>query len=185
MDIEKTISPLLRNVSKALWDDAKAQARLEGHTLSHWIQEAITKQLGLHRVRPWEHQRKRLPEQAQCEICGRTILKDGKGRQQMVIHHDEPNDRTPSVAMVICQSCHVRRHRELGWGIGGSKPQARVIPPSKRGMPLGKFKCHHCKRYFNSEYLGGTTFVDQVPKKLGRGMTKGKQIKLCKQCWNA
>lgn len=119
-------------IDKDLWCEVQAQAALEKKDLKDWVNEALKRQLSGETKR-----RNRLPEKAQCEICGRIIFKHGKGSSKMIVHHDKRNDRNPSVVMLLCPACHRRRHGELGWGIS-------------RGE---LFKCSVCGGYFPKQHM--------------------------------
>ena len=47
-----------------------------------------------------------------CEKCG----KEGTDSTTIIVHHDAPDNRP---TMELCQQCHRKRHKELGWGVPG------------------------------------------------------------------
>lgn len=114
----------VKNISHSLWNEAKAQATLQGMTIYQWLAEAIEKYLLSENVL------KSRVTITNCEKCGRKFDRN----HRRILHHDEPNMRQASVVMVLCSGCHRIRHKELGWGFSG-RPQ--------------RFKCVSCQKYWN------------------------------------
>ena len=128
----------IRNIDKQIWKEAKAQAQLQGNTIGEWLDMAIKGYIASESVL-----RKRLPEQAKCEMCGKIVYKGRKGHNKMIVHHDEPNNRTASVAKILCSKCHIGRHHELGWGIPYSKSKRE-----QKATRSGKFRCSLCRTWY-------------------------------------
>jgi hypothetical protein len=63
-----------------------------------------------------------------CCVCGATFY--------MVAHHEDYSK--PNVIAWLCKSCHVKRHRELGWGVSGWDVADKKRKASGRG------RCHRC-----------------------------------------
>lgn len=143
----------VKNLDRNLWQEAKAEARLEGITIKEWLERTIK-----HSLAKEQTLRKRLPNQAKCEICNRIISKDEKRNSKMIAHHDKPNNRKASVVKLLCPPCHIQRHRQLGWG-------TNYHP--KKATRLGKFRCSLCR-------------VWQPTSARAPVETKGK---LCLFCW--
>ena len=167
----------IRGIDNKLWIEARAQARLQGIVLGKWLQEAIQ-----HAIVSETTLRKRLPIEAPCQLCGKTVYKDKTGKARMVVHHDKPNTRDASVAMILCYRCHTARHRQLQWGMGG-RPSSEPEQEKRHGLE-GYFKCYLCKKRYPPQQLGTTTTLDPLPYKgIGRKPTRRKEVKICQQCW--
>jgi hypothetical protein len=138
----------VKNISHSLWNEAKAQAKLQGMTIYQWLTEAIQGHLLCENVL------KSRVTITKCERCGLEFDKNHK----RIIHHDEPNCRHASVAMVLCYKCHKERHKELGWGFTG------------RGQ---LFKCALCQKYLKLNSLDPNPWVLR---------DTGKKVKLCNWC---
>jgi len=124
--------PHIKNLDKELWKEAKAEARLESITIKEWLERTIS-----HSLVGAGTLRRRLPEQAECGMCGRTIFK-GDRKPRMIAHHDKPNNRKASVVKLLCEPCHKERHKQLGWGTN-YHPQ--------KATRSGRFKCSLCKAW--------------------------------------
>jgi len=103
---------ILRNIDPELWREIKAQAALEDKTLTEWIEEAASKQLGKNLKTRDSYLKKRLPSKADCVDCGREVIKGGKGERRMIMHHDDFYNHNPTVAVILCPSCHKIRHEK-------------------------------------------------------------------------
>ena len=130
---ERVQAVSIKNISHSLWNEAKAQAKLQGMTIYQWLAEAIQGHLLCENVL------KSRVTITKCERCGIEFDKNHK----RIIHHDEPNTRQASVVMILCSSCHRVRHKELGWGFSG-RPQL--------------FKCALCQKYWNVDSLDPSTW---------------------------
>jgi len=124
----------VKNLDIELWKEAKAEARLEGITIKEWLERTIS-----HSLVGSGTLRRRLPEQAKCEMCGRVILKNGQAKDRIIAHHDKPNNRKASVVKLLCSHCHIERHRQLGWGIS-------YLP--KKATRSNKFRCSLCSAWY-------------------------------------
>src|SRR6185369_4087004 len=57
------------------------------------------------------------------------------GAQSKVRHHDDYTK--PLEITYLCQPCHIARHKELGWGVGGRKKGLHEYNFSL--IPVGNF----------------------------------------------
>jgi len=116
---------IIRNVNEQLWREAKARAGFEGITLKQLVEEGLKLRLGYNSKSPARHLKNHLPEKANCVDCGSEVLKEGKGRQKMILHHILPKDKggtdDPTNLVILCPSCHKRRHLEIDGATGGSE----------------------------------------------------------------
>jgi hypothetical protein len=166
----------IRNVDPSLWAEAKAQAHLEGMSLSDWLQEAIK-----HAIRSDKSLRDKLTEDSICEMCGKAIHAHGEGQDRMIVHHDEPNNRSAIVAMCLCPRCHIQRHRQLGWGTALPFPEGPGFRPDAW---KGAFKCRLCQRWFRKERLGKIVTRTKMHRPgRGRKPTIIYSLKFCLDCW--
>ena len=114
---------IIRNVNEQLWRQAKARAGFEGISLKQLVEEGLKSRLGYDSRSAARHLRNHLPEKANCTDCGREVLKEGKGKQRMILHHVLPVEKggtdDPTNLVVVCPSCHKRRHLDLDGPTGG------------------------------------------------------------------
>ena len=158
--VVKSRVKLLHGVDDTLWNEVQAQARLEGIGIKDWVEEALRVQLGSEQRR-----RKRLPEKANCEMCGRELVKDGKAKNRFIVHHDVDGNRGASVAIILCDKCHKHRHKQLGWGVAAT------------------FHCRKCKKRLPMEEVGFQRHVRRRHADPGPlGTRPMKIVRVCKEC---
>jgi len=113
---------IIRNVNEQLWREAKARAAFEGITLRQMVEEGLKLRLGYNTKSPARHLRNHLPKKADCADCGREVLKEGKGKQRMILHHIIPEDKggvdDPTNLVILCPHCHKKRHLKLDGATG-------------------------------------------------------------------
>lgn len=122
---------IIRNVNEQLWRESKARAAFEGISLKQLIEESLKLRLGYKTKSPANHLRKRLPQKATCADCGKEVYKKAtkaekvgnvyiSNSDRMILHHINPDGNDdPTNLVILCPSCHKKRHMELDGATGG------------------------------------------------------------------